>query len=124
MNEPKHIIDERLWPIGAGLIAAVAYALYDERSTRRRVLVNILTGWAVATFLGPAICDQMGVTRQNGVVALSFLLGLFGAMLARYAIEQAEKNPAGLANWLVERFLGRLQPRQELPRAKPEEPRP
>lgn len=110
--------DERAWTLAAGLSAALAYGFYDEVTTRRRRAVNVLTGFSVATFVGPWVSDCVGMVSHNGMVAVSFGCGLLGTSLARWVIETVEKDPSSIFARFVHVALGRFQPPDE---KKPEQ---
>lgn len=113
---------DKLWPVVAGLAAAAAYALYDEQTTRRRALVNFVFGGTLATFGGPAVCEALAVDSHNLMVGVSWLLGMFGAIATRWAIERAEKDPAGTLGRFVGHVLGRFTPPPQ-PNVNPEDPK-
>jgi hypothetical protein len=110
--------NEKAWTLAAGFAAALAYGFYDELTTRRRRAINVLTGFSVATFVGPWFCDCLGIASHNGMVAVSFACGLLGCSLARYVIETAEKNPGSVFTRFVHTVLGRFQPPDEKDKPK------
>lgn len=93
-------------PESAGVAGALLGLFNAPGETWRLRTFNLGSGVAASWFLAPWVCEVVGITSENGRLALAFLVGLIGMNLVAKIINHV--NVSSLAD-LIDLLRGRSQ---------------
>ena len=93
-------------PESAGVAGALLGLFNAPGDTWRQRTFNLGSGIAASWFLAPWVCEVIGITSDNGRLALAFLVGLIGMNLVAKIINHV--SVSSLAD-LLDLLRGRPQ---------------
>lgn len=117
MRFDEDVLPHLLRPESAGLVGAVLAFLRAPGATVTQKAFNLLSGVAMAVFVGPWLAEQVHITSRAGLIAFAFVLGLVGMNLVAKLIDRVSSMTWDDMTALVLRVLGRAPAAPPVPPA-------
>jgi hypothetical protein len=100
----------KIWSIIAGVCGSIVpiLALADRsRITAINGFFMALTGASFSIFVGPWLGEKLSFTSLEGIVALSWILGVTGVFIVRAVIKWIEQRGVEAINNVVNKAIGK-----------------
>jgi hypothetical protein len=102
--DPLRLLDH---PVGAGAAGALVGLRFVPGATWIERFINVFSGAACATYVGPAAAELLQLTSHGAIMGLGFGLGAFGVTLADVLVQTLRELPlAQIVTGLFSRSKG------------------